>query len=263
MPLLVSLLPAPLQAKAPPKPVRNAPEPLREMQPEPFPIPEPVQQVRHEPQPVERVIVPEEPAPPKPIPEQKMPEPVPEKTVEPTPVPPVPEPPPRAISEVPVPPAPPIPKPVVAAVPEPQPVTVPQPPPVPREVPAPPPEPLPITVAEPVPQKITSAPAQSAQPPAEVAMTAEMLTAAYLSNPKPGYPNLSRRLREQGTVLLRVFVTVAGNPTKVELKSSSGFPRLDRAAHDAVQRWKFVPAKRGDQPVDAWVIVPIRFSLKG
>jgi protein TonB len=94
-------------------------------------------------------------------------------------------------------------------------------------------------------------------------MTAEMLTAIYLSNPKPGYPNVSRRLREQGTVLLRVFVTVAGDPHKVELKSSSGFPRLDRAAHDAVQRWKFVPAKRGDQPVDAWVVVPIKFSLKG
>ena len=47
----------------------------------------------------------------------------------------------------------------------------------------------------------------------------------------------------------------------VELKSTSGHLRLDRAALESVQRWKFVPAKRDDKPVDAWVLVPIRFSL--
>jgi protein TonB len=132
-------------------------------------------------------------------------------------------------------------------------------------IPVPQSEPLPVAVAEPASQMVAiePVPAQAAQPQADVTITQEMLAAIYLRNPKPGYPNLSRRLREQGTVQLRVFVTVAGDPTKVELKSSSGFSRLDRAAHDAVQRWKFVPARRGDQPVDAWVIVPIKFSLKG
>jgi protein TonB len=90
-----------------------------------------------------------------------------------------------------------------------------------------------------------------------------MLTAIYLRNPKPSYPNMSRRLSEQGTVLLRVFVTMTGDATKIELKESSGHPRLDHAALDAVQTWKFVPAKRGEQPVAAWVVVPIKFSLKG
>jgi len=68
---------------------------------------------------------------------------------------------------------------------------------------------------------------------------------------------------EQGVVLLRVFVTADGDPRQVVLKEGSGYSRLDRAAQDVVQRWKFVPAKRGDQPVDAWVLVPIRFTLKG
>lgn len=240
MPLLVSLLPAPQQvAVEPSRPSQPPPEIIREVRVEPEPIPEPPRPVKLEP----------EPAPlPKPVPVQKMPEPAPEKIVEPTPMPPAPEPPPRAITEVPVPP--PTPEPVLASVPEPLPVVLPPPPPT--------------AVAEPLPQEaIAPVPVQAAQPPDEVSMPPEMLTAVYLRNPKPGYPNLSRRLREQGTVLLRVFVTMAGDPTKVELKSSSGFPRLDRAAHDAVQRWKFVPAKRGDQPVDAWVIVPIRFTLKG
>jgi protein TonB len=123
------------------------------------------------------------------------------------------------------------------------------------------PEPRPAVVAEPVPQKFITAPVPEL--PAEVTLDPEILTAIYLRNPKPKYPNLSRRLGEQGTVLLRVYVTVEGNATKVELKSSSGFARLDRAAHSAVQTWLFVPAKRGEQAVDAWVIVPIKFSLKG
>ena len=156
---------------------------------------------------------------------------------------------------------------VVVPVPAPERVIAPPPPPPPQsitEVPvAPPPEP--VIVAAPVPQPITPAPVvvQVPQEPEEIIMTSQMLTAIYLRNPKPSYPNLSRRLSEQGTVLLRVFVTIAGDAGKIELKESSGFPRLDHAALDAVHSWKFVPAKRGEQPVGAWVVVPIKFSLKG
>ena len=73
---------------------------------------------------------------------------------------------------------------------------------------------------------------------------------------------MSRRLGEEGRVLLRVFVDVEGRAEQVELKSSSGFPRLDQAAEDAVQRWKFVPAKRGNEVVATWVAVPIVFNLR-
>lgn len=88
-------------------------------------------------------------------------------------------------------------------------------------------------------------------------------SAAYLRNPKPDYPPLSKRLGEQGVVTLRVFVSADGNPQDVQLKVSSGFGRLDHAAQDAVKRWRFTPAQRGDQAVAAWVLVPIRFSLRG
>jgi len=117
----------------------------------------------------------------------------------------------------------------------------------------------------PEPQPITPAPqiVQVPPEPEEITLTSQMLIAAYLRNPKPSYPNLSRRLSEQGTVLLRVFVTMSGDATRIELKESSGFQRLDKSALDAVQNWKFMPARRGEQPVAAWVIVPIKFSLKG
>jgi len=68
---------------------------------------------------------------------------------------------------------------------------------------------------------------------------------------------------EQGRVVLRVLVSAAGLPEKVELKSSSGSPRLDESALQTVRLWKFVPARQGTEPVSAWVLVPISFVLKG
>jgi len=85
--------------------------------------------------------------------------------------------------------------------------------------------------------------------------------AAYLANPRPAYPPVSRQLGEQGKVILRVRVGADGSPRRVELERSSGYPRLDRAAREAVERWRFVPARRGDTPVEATVLVPVAFSL--
>lgn len=87
--------------------------------------------------------------------------------------------------------------------------------------------------------------------------------AAYLQNPPPAYPALSRRLGEQGRVLLRVLVRPDGVPESVELRQSSGAFRLDEAALEVVRKWRFVPARQGDIPVTAAVIVPIVFSLEG
>lgn len=86
--------------------------------------------------------------------------------------------------------------------------------------------------------------------------------ADYLDNPAPVYPALSRRLGEQGRVLLRVYVLADGSVGQVEVRESSGFERLDRAARETVVRWRFVPARQGERPVAAWVLVPISFSLR-
>ncbi len=86
--------------------------------------------------------------------------------------------------------------------------------------------------------------------------------AAYLQNPAPAYPSMSKRLGEAGKVLLRVRVSENGQAESVEIKHSSGFPRLDQAALNAVEKWRFVPAKQGDQTIAAWVQVPIHFNLE-
>ncbi len=85
--------------------------------------------------------------------------------------------------------------------------------------------------------------------------------AAYLNNPAPEYPALARRKGEQGRVLLKVLVSETGMAEKVQVDTSSGFGKLDQAAVEAVKKWSFIPARRSNQPVSAYVLVPIKFSL--
>ena len=161
----------------------------------------------------------------------------------------------------------PLPLPVQAA-PEPEPV-----PPRPKPVPKPRakvPRPvlaMPAAPAAPAPDFSIPAVAEPAlRPSADVAPavdTAARFDAAYLQNPRPVYPPLSRRLGEQGKVLLRVRVGRQGQAVAVDLENSSNFERLDEAARQVVARWRFVPARRGEETVEATVIVPIVFRLEG
>lgn len=159
--------------------------------------------------------------------------------------------------------------PPAAEPPKPQPPTeLPKPKPVTKQVvqrpvetpvlAAPAEAPSPVVVAPPPPAPPAEAPAPPAPP---VLVTQPIYNADYLDNPAPYYPALSRRAGEQGRVVLRVLVSARGTAEEVQVFASSGFSRLDDAARDAVRRWKFVPAKRGNEPVQAWVRIPIPFIL--
>jgi protein TonB len=111
------------------------------------------------------------------------------------------------------------------------------------------------------PVAVSSAPPRSTTDTHQVVESLPRFDADYLNNPAPTYPSLSRRLREQGVVLLRVYVLPSGSPETVELKTSSGSARLDQSALAAVRRWKFTPAQSAGRSVGAWVVVPIAFSL--
>jgi len=86
--------------------------------------------------------------------------------------------------------------------------------------------------------------------------------AAYLSNPKPAYPALAKRMGLEGTVRLKVLISREGSALKIEIAQSSGHEILDKAATEAVRNWRFTPAHQGDSPVDEWVQVPVVFRLK-
>jgi protein TonB len=48
---------------------------------------------------------------------------------------------------------------------------------------------------------------------------------------------------------------------EIKLKQSSGFERLDKAAMDAVRQWRYVPARRGDTPINYWYVQPFSWSI--
>ena len=78
----------------------------------------------------------------------------------------------------------------------------------------------------------------------------------------PSYPADMIEQGQGGTVLLDVAVDACGRVMRTQVKTSSGSPRLDHAAQEAVWRWHFLPARHGNEVVGAWVLVPITFVLK-
>ncbi|MFD2450348.1 energy transducer TonB [Ideonella paludis] len=62
------------------------------------------------------------------------------------------------------------------------------------------------------------------------------------------------RLGEQGTVLVRLVVDAQGLPTQVSLHKSSGHPRLDEQALQALRAARFVPYTRNGQAL-AWTAI--------
>jgi protein TonB len=167
------------------------------------------------------------------------------------------------------------PPPVTPKPPPQQPVMTPPPSPPPT-TPAPvAPEPAPVLAAPaapaatatvpnppPAPAVATPAPTLAAAPSAPVKVELPNSKADYLHNPPPEYPPMSVRRGEQGQVLLKVLIGADGLPQKVELLSSSGFERLDKAALEAAMRWRYVPGKRGGVAEAMWYQVPMVFNLK-
>ncbi len=80
---------------------------------------------------------------------------------------------------------------------------------------------------------------------------------------KPEYPPASRRAGEEGTVTLKAYVGENGRASQVEVVNSSGFPKLDEAAVQEVQRnWRFAPGKEDGKPVSMWHTFKVTFTLQ-
>ena len=107
---------------------------------------------------------------------------------------------------------------------------------------------------------VVAIPATPALTPAAVELPST--EADYWHNPKPAYPSLSRRLGEQGKVLVRVFIDASGQPQQAEVKQSSGFERLDQTALNTVLKWRYLPGKRNGTPEAMWLQVPLESRLE-
>ena len=150
---------------------------------------------------------------------------------------------------------------------------------IPRPVTAPP-EPLPVVVREAIIEKSGVEPVDEAaviqqestaenepvieslaeEPSAPLPVT--LAKPLYMKNPLPEYPSVARRRRYQGTTLLEVLVDSEGRVGELRVYQSCGHDILDRAALLAVKGWLFEPGKRGDNKVEMWVRVPVRFQLR-
>lgn len=141
--------------------------------------------------------------------------------------------------------------------------------------------PKPVAVADPTPAPnaptgvVAAAPAPTPSPPiqspvvaaptpapAEPKIELPSSDADYLQNPDPIYPAQSRRLGEQGKVVVRVLIGTDGLAQKVEIRQSSGFERLDEAALKSVKNWRYVPGKRAGVVQAMWFSVPINYVLE-
>lgn len=153
-----------------------------------------------------------------------------------------------------------------------------QPPPQPREPPKPQPEKRRPVEPQPPRQLVAQAPVVSATepvappPPAieappprpvgPVTLSAELSMSCPERTP-PAYPALSRRMGEEGKVVLRVELDERGLVSAARVATASGFPRLDEAALAAVKTWRCTPAQRDGQPVRAVALQPFKFVLEG
>ena len=98
------------------------------------------------------------------------------------------------------------------------------------------------------------------EPPAPEPLPIEMAVPTYRE--EPVYPRLARRRGYEGTVILKVLVGVDGSVADLEILESSGHDILDRTAEKSVRKWMFEPWKKGDEPIEMWGQVVVRFQLK-
>ena len=83
----------------------------------------------------------------------------------------------------------------------------------------------------------------------------------YVKRGQARYPLEAKKLRQEGTVVLTLYISARGRLDKIEVKESSGFPLLDEAAITAERQSRFRPAYLGNRPVASKAEVPYRFQV--
>lgn len=129
---------------------------------------------------------------------------------------------------------------------------------LPEEEPA---APMPEPEIELIPKpEVITQPAQMQTGP--VTLTSE-LSVSCPTLSAPVYPSISRRMGEEGKLVLRVELDENGQVDTAVVVDSSGYPRLDKAAMTAVKDWQCRPPLRDGQPIRAIALQPFNFVLQG
>ena len=118
--------------------------------------------------------------------------------------------------------------------------------------------PAPIDENQPPPQPSAPSAMGNASTPASLAPGNQPVPVKG-ATPAPTYPSGALRRGESGTVVVRVEVDIAGMPAGVALVQRSGSRDLDRAAMEAVRKWRFLPAQRDGRAVPGSLVIPVDF----
>ena len=133
--------------------------------------------------------------------------------------------------------------------------------PVPQVQLAPPPNTVSVTQVPPAAEKAPAAVAIAAPAPASAVPKTISTGIEYILPPQTVYPQMSKRMGEQGKVVLRILVGENGKPDQVQVQTSSGFSRLDEAGRQAALRVLFKPHMEDGRAVPVYVILPLNFQL--
>lgn len=121
-----------------------------------------------------------------------------------------------------------------------------------------------VAVPKPVPAAPRPvAPIIAAPAPAPAPIPATALKSVMATHTTPPYPDIARRMGEQGQVRLHIAVDASGFVTDVRVSASSGHDRLDQAAMDWVRtHWRYHAATRNGAPVGSSTEAVVVFNLK-
>ncbi len=79
----------------------------------------------------------------------------------------------------------------------------------------------------------------------------------------PVYPELARKARIQGVVIIEAVIDREGNVIRAKvLRSPGAHFGFDQAAIDAVKQWKFKPGTQNGKPVDVIFTLTVIFKLE-
>ena len=93
--------------------------------------------------------------------------------------------------------------------------------------------------------------------------SSSLIARQVLHNPRPIYPLLSRKLREQGLVMIKLCVNQGGFVDEASVSRSSGFQSLDRSALATLSQWRFLPLSSTLNSSSQCFQAPVHFSLEG
>ena len=86
------------------------------------------------------------------------------------------------------------------------------------------------------------------------------MTPRKIVDVRPGYPEIARAARVEGTVIMEAVLDTNGRVTQLRVLKT--VPMLEHAAVDAVRQWRYTPSLYGGHPVSVLMTITVRFALQ-